>query len=266
MAGKYQPLRERLESLSEQRTTCDMSFAQIDHLVGGLPPSARRHRGWWSRQSGFHANAWRDAGWLIESVDLDEESVTFHRGTAAADAAAPASPAAGGPQGVARWWRALRRPGGGALTALTVVGIIIAVLTFAFERPWEAETPAIPTFTADLIENNAPRANDKLLPFLTEHQGDLVRLDVKIEPSNNPKSPGYAHNVEWKYGGKCEFCGSGMVYAVKLNADAAGIYVSHGFAHVRGHFVIDSVDDENGGVRVATVTPVTAETAARAHE
>jgi hypothetical protein len=41
VVGKYDPLRQRLERLSPERV--QLTFSEIDRLVGGLPPSAHRH-------------------------------------------------------------------------------------------------------------------------------------------------------------------------------------------------------------------------------
>jgi hypothetical protein len=57
-----------------------MSFGQLDELVGGLPPSARALRVWWSNDSKTQARAWRAAGWHVETVSLDRERVRFALG------------------------------------------------------------------------------------------------------------------------------------------------------------------------------------------
>jgi hypothetical protein len=73
--GKYVPLREHLAAT---RAPVEVSFADIDRLVGGLPPSARDHREWWANTHGHtHANAWLDAGMRVDSVNLGAEWVRF---------------------------------------------------------------------------------------------------------------------------------------------------------------------------------------------
>lgn len=57
-----------------------MSFDEIADLVGGLPNSAYRYRAWWANEhDGRHvqAKAWRGAGYVVDSVDLDGRAVTF---------------------------------------------------------------------------------------------------------------------------------------------------------------------------------------------
>jgi hypothetical protein len=78
MSGKYAPLRRYLAS----RTGVErLSFAQIERVLGdALPLSARRHAAWWSNEAeGRHvqAHAWMDAGWRVESVDLEAAEVVF---------------------------------------------------------------------------------------------------------------------------------------------------------------------------------------------
>jgi hypothetical protein len=62
-----------------------LSFAQLDRLIGGLPPSAREHPSWWGNtvnDSHVHAHAWVSVGWLAEA-DLQNERVRFVKGSVA---------------------------------------------------------------------------------------------------------------------------------------------------------------------------------------
>lgn len=78
----YAPLAEHLADLSA--VTAQLSFAQIEHILGrSLPASARRHRAWWANDArGTHgqARAWMGAGWLVDTVDLNAATVRFRRG------------------------------------------------------------------------------------------------------------------------------------------------------------------------------------------
>jgi hypothetical protein len=60
--GRYDALTEHLRSRFEP--VVEMTFAELDRVAGGLPPSARRHAAWWSntRTGQAHASAWLDAG------------------------------------------------------------------------------------------------------------------------------------------------------------------------------------------------------------
>jgi hypothetical protein len=76
--SKYSPLRRRLEA--ERGAEVDMTFAEIDAIVGGLPVSARRHSAWWSNErEGRHvqSRAWMDAGWWVANVNVTAERVRF---------------------------------------------------------------------------------------------------------------------------------------------------------------------------------------------
>lgn len=78
VVSKYDSLREHLDRLPAELV--QLSFAEIDRIVAGLPPSAYEHRAWWSNQrQGSHvqATSWLDAGRRVESVDLNTTRVTF---------------------------------------------------------------------------------------------------------------------------------------------------------------------------------------------
>ena len=76
--SKYSALRRQLENAAGP--SVEMTFGEVDDIVGGLPASARRHSAWWSNErEGSHvqAHAWMDAGWRAESVNLTAERVRF---------------------------------------------------------------------------------------------------------------------------------------------------------------------------------------------
>jgi hypothetical protein len=77
---KYEPLADLLTS--EGRERIDLTFAHIDAVLHDpLPKTARRRREWWANNRTRHvqAQAWLDAGYEVESVDLDGKRVTFRR-------------------------------------------------------------------------------------------------------------------------------------------------------------------------------------------
>jgi hypothetical protein len=74
-SGKYDPLREFLLA---RGGTVELSFRDIDDLVGGLPSSARNDRPWWANTAGRpQAKAWLGAGKKVDVVDLLGERVRF---------------------------------------------------------------------------------------------------------------------------------------------------------------------------------------------
>jgi hypothetical protein len=79
--SKYTPLADYLRV--QVHDSVELTFAQIDTLVNGLPPSARNHDAWWanSRTEDSHtwAHLWIAAGWECESIDRENETAVFRR-------------------------------------------------------------------------------------------------------------------------------------------------------------------------------------------
>lgn len=78
--SKFEPLTAYLGSLptSERRVT----FSEIERILGfKLPPSARRHRPWWSNNPDNSAitKAWLAAGFRTEQVDMAGETLVFRK-------------------------------------------------------------------------------------------------------------------------------------------------------------------------------------------
>jgi hypothetical protein len=81
--GKYEPLTEFLKK--QPGTEVRMTFAQIERVIGSkLPPVAQRHRAWWSNSStnNVMTQAWLDAGFRSEQVDMGSCKLVFRRETA----------------------------------------------------------------------------------------------------------------------------------------------------------------------------------------
>jgi DNA-binding transcriptional regulator YiaG len=78
--SKYQPLYDFLRHQRDDAVT--LTFAAIEALLGAaLPASARRQRAWWSNRGrgAVQAQAWMNAGYHVQAVDLAAEQVTFHK-------------------------------------------------------------------------------------------------------------------------------------------------------------------------------------------
>ena len=76
--GKYDPLFEHLCAAGDQPV--QMSFLEIEDLVGPLPASAVKHAAWWSNDhDGRHvqARAWLEAGREVRVVDRERRLVSF---------------------------------------------------------------------------------------------------------------------------------------------------------------------------------------------
>jgi DNA-binding transcriptional regulator YiaG len=78
--SKYYPLHTYLQQQSLDELT--LTLADIETLLGApLPASARSRRAWWSNRSrgAVQANAWMEAGYHVETIDLDQEQITFRK-------------------------------------------------------------------------------------------------------------------------------------------------------------------------------------------
>ncbi|MFP5275133.1 helix-turn-helix domain-containing protein [Coleofasciculus sp.] len=81
--SKYQPLLEFLQQSDQAEVI--LTFAEIEELMNDtLPDSARQKRAWWSnrRKGALQANAWMEAGYWVEDIDLEQQRVTFRQPTA----------------------------------------------------------------------------------------------------------------------------------------------------------------------------------------
>jgi hypothetical protein len=85
MSGKYDPLRVLLLAASDRgQGVVELTFDEIERLVGGLPESARTLRSWWANSSHVQALGWRSAGFHVEQVYLDRGGCPEFRGTSVA--------------------------------------------------------------------------------------------------------------------------------------------------------------------------------------
>lgn len=83
MAGKYTPLENYLRGLPGRRREITLGFEEIERILDDkLPSSAREDQRWWLHEKeGNHVGrrAWANAGWRIESVDVNREQVRLVR-------------------------------------------------------------------------------------------------------------------------------------------------------------------------------------------
>jgi hypothetical protein len=83
MAGKYAPLENYLRDLPESQREATLRFEQIERILKDkLPSSAYEDRRWWDHETeGNHVNsrAWSNAGWKIESLDVNKKRVKLVR-------------------------------------------------------------------------------------------------------------------------------------------------------------------------------------------
>ncbi len=83
---KYAKLRASLEALRKDLETAKKneyraSFREVEKLVGEpLPPSAFKHRPWWSNNNNNNTNSnrpWERSGFRTEAVNMAEQTVVF---------------------------------------------------------------------------------------------------------------------------------------------------------------------------------------------
>jgi hypothetical protein len=89
-----------------------MTFAEVEKVTGTkLPPSARKHRPWWSNnaKNSVMTKVWLDAGFESEQVDLSGRKLVFRRvrgptkaGSADGEGEKPFHPAYGFMKGLLR--------------------------------------------------------------------------------------------------------------------------------------------------------------------
>lgn len=74
--GSYEPLRSHLQQA--RGDLVDLSFLQVEAILGRLlPGSARNHRAWWANDRSHSHAVWLQAGWKVDQVNLTAERVTF---------------------------------------------------------------------------------------------------------------------------------------------------------------------------------------------
>jgi len=83
MNSDYTPLEKYLRSLTVTDDEVTLTFERIEQILNEpLPPAAHEDGPWWgNQQKGTYVevNAWMDAGWMVEIVDLNQKWVKFVR-------------------------------------------------------------------------------------------------------------------------------------------------------------------------------------------
>ena len=83
MAADYYPLEKHLRNLPVTQEEVTLTFERIEQILKEqLPSSAYEERAWWRNQTqGLQVEriSWMDAGWLVETVDLEQKWVCFVR-------------------------------------------------------------------------------------------------------------------------------------------------------------------------------------------
>lgn len=79
--GKYEPLQKWLIAQGKNNSLVQLSFQQIEEIIGeALPDSAYTYQAWWANdKTHSQAIAWLEAGWEVDSFNLSTKQVTFRR-------------------------------------------------------------------------------------------------------------------------------------------------------------------------------------------
>jgi hypothetical protein len=79
--SRYDPLTDALRAAAARGPgQVELSFSQIEEIVGHPLPESSQQRQWWANSSHTQALAWRAAGFHVEQVYLDRKRVRFARG------------------------------------------------------------------------------------------------------------------------------------------------------------------------------------------
>ncbi|WP_435820527.1 DUF7662 domain-containing protein [Micromonospora purpureochromogenes] len=62
------------EAFARGEPSVRLRWPELDRMVGGLPPSAARHRAWWSGDRP-HVRIWRSAGYTLGHLVLGRSHV-----------------------------------------------------------------------------------------------------------------------------------------------------------------------------------------------
>src|SRR5712692_3252834 len=84
---RYEPLRRYLAGLPKELLSVELTFAQIEELIGEPLPTAASDYAWWRTDEGTpnsgQSRAWLQAGFGVESIACPSEKsgwVSFVRG------------------------------------------------------------------------------------------------------------------------------------------------------------------------------------------
>jgi CBS domain-containing protein len=80
--SKYAPLAAFLSQQPRSQERIDLSFSDVETIIGApLPAAARNHRAWWANDATMHVQSeqWLKVNWRVVSINMTKERVTFAR-------------------------------------------------------------------------------------------------------------------------------------------------------------------------------------------
>ena len=135
--SKYAPLAAHLKESG--RDSVAMSFEEVEAAISEpLPPSAYRHRSWWSNNPNNNTStrAWLDAGYKATEVDMKNRKLSFRK--APPEGLTYPFPTPSGGEGVAEAPAAVLAPAPPGALAGTVTVMAGTDLTDPLDEKWEA--------------------------------------------------------------------------------------------------------------------------------
>jgi hypothetical protein len=182
--AKYDALRTYLAARPEHLSRVTMSFGEVGALVGSLPASAWDHRAWWANDSKVQAQAWRGAGWHVESVHQGAGQVVFARGVVGGSriAARGTRPDPGEPMNPAS--RPLRVPAIPADEGMPESAAQALLVAHLVGQGWKIQRVADTT------------AKEPGIDVLATREGQTLAVEVKGYPGRRYADPRRADEVK----------------------------------------------------------------------
>lgn len=77
--SKYEPLERFLIQLAPEKSEIQLTFDEIEDVLGDRLPASARYRAWWSNNptNSVMTRSWLRAGFVSEKVDVNARTLTF---------------------------------------------------------------------------------------------------------------------------------------------------------------------------------------------
>lgn len=202
MASRYLNLEMYLRRIQATAKTVTLTFGEIEAILGcSLPSSAYRHPAWWANQRDTttrpQAKAWTDAGYAVESVQLTNQTVHFHRIACPGAPRQPipgqqsphSPPLAGGNRATLSSMMYTHRPGDAGRSI---------VLLSCSARKYSSRAAARDMYTSPLFRLQLAYAQN-LRPdaiYILSAKYGLLELDMVIEPYDQTLKTMSAHEAQ----------------------------------------------------------------------
>jgi hypothetical protein len=159
-----------VERLGRVETSLRLTWAELDAIVGGLPPSAARHRAWWSGNRA-HVRAWRSAGFGMTDLIMGRE-VTFVR----TEGVEPRA-------GTASWVERRKRMEAASIAPVRAAARADLLLVTCVKTKLDLPAPAKDLYVSPLFKRESAYAERQGIPwFILSAEHGLVTPDEWLAP------------------------------------------------------------------------------------